>query len=460
MNLFSNWLGHKLPFFYGYLMVALAVLTQICSSPGQTFAISALTPHLKESLNLSSSQLAAAYMLGTLLAALPLALIGPLADRFGIRWTTAAVGLGLSGACILTSQATGFTSILIGFLFLRFLGQGALTLLGSNLVSMWFQKRLGTVNAFMSVGGALAFAAVPPLLVISIEEFGWRAAYVTIGILISVLLVPTSILLLRNRPEDLAQRQDGELLSHAVDASLNSTVAVKEEADLNLRQAASHRTFWILTADLTCWAMIGTGLVFHAFSIFQEQGIASSQIPYLFTTFSSAMLFAQIAGGILADRTPMHRLLAFGFLMLAVGAGIVPLTSNLLHMHLFAATFGLGQGFAIAANSTMWVRYYGREHLGKIRGTVWCITVAGSGCGPLILGIVHDTFDSFTPGLWAFVMVLAPLVPLSLWATKPPRKCAQAASLKPQTLDHFSDREAHHQNSLSPITESAGDEAI
>ncbi len=161
MHRLSQTLATRLPFFYGYVMVLIAVWAQFCSSPGQTFAISAFTPFMQESLGLSASKLSAAYMLGTFLAAFPLFIIGPIADRFGLKSTTVGVAIALSLACWITSNASDFVSLLFGFLLLRFLGQGALTLLGSNIVSMWFRERLGTVNSVMSVGGALAFAGAP-----------------------------------------------------------------------------------------------------------------------------------------------------------------------------------------------------------------------------------------------------------------------------------------------------------
>lgn len=424
MDQISEWLAKRTPFFYGYVIAFIALVTQVCSSPGQTFAISAFTPHLQDSLSLSSSQLAAAYMLGTMLAAIPLAIVGPLADRFGLRWMTVAVGLALSASCFLISQATGFYSLLMGFLLLRFLGQGSMTLLGGNLVSMWFRKKLGTVNAVMSVGGAAAFATVPGLMVTTIDEIGWRAAYVTLGVSVFVLLVPASILLLRNRPEDLALEIDGESpgsVESSVDRAVNESNENEssEEVNLTLRQAIAHRTFWILAFDMAAWALIGTGIVFHSFSIFSEQGIAASHIPWMFTTFSMSMLAAQVIGGILADRSPMHWLLAGGFALLAFGAAVVPVADKSWLMHLFAFSFGAGQGLAIASNSAMWVRYYGRAHLGKIRGTVWCITVAASGCGPFILGVFRDSDQSFTNGLWLFAVTLVPLAVISLWATRP-----------------------------------------
>ena len=75
----SRRIASRLPFYYGYVMMVIAMLVQICSSPGQTFAVSAFKPSLRDGLNLTESQLSLAYMLGTFLAAFPLSVIGPLA---------------------------------------------------------------------------------------------------------------------------------------------------------------------------------------------------------------------------------------------------------------------------------------------------------------------------------------------------------------------------------------------
>ena len=68
-NALSDRLAARLPFFYGYVMIPVAMMIQIGTSPGQTFAISAFTPEIRRSLELSDSRLSLAYILGTFLAA-------------------------------------------------------------------------------------------------------------------------------------------------------------------------------------------------------------------------------------------------------------------------------------------------------------------------------------------------------------------------------------------------------
>ena len=52
-------------------MLPIIMIVQIATSPGQTFGISVFNPYLVESLILTQSELSGAYMMGTLLASLP-----------------------------------------------------------------------------------------------------------------------------------------------------------------------------------------------------------------------------------------------------------------------------------------------------------------------------------------------------------------------------------------------------
>ena len=130
------------------------------------------------------------------------------------------------------------------------------------------------------------------------------------------------------------------------------------------------------------------------------------------------MLLLQLGGGVLADYVPLHRLLGIGTVMLASGLGML-LGDSVAWLHGFAILFGGGQGLLIAVGSVVWVRYYGRTHIGSIRGTVWSCTVAGSGCGPLLMGVVRDQTGRFDLAIMAFFAVTSVLAFASWWAMPP-----------------------------------------
>lgn len=413
---FSHSFANRLPFFYGYVMIPVAMLLQIATSPGQTFAVSAFTPYLRESLELTDSQLSLAYMLGTLFAAFPLMLVGPLSDRYGLRGISLiAIGM-LSAACYFAAKVTNFYSLFAAFFLLRFLGQGSLSLLSGNAISMWFRNRIGRVSAAMSIGTAIAFAWIPEWLHASITTIGWRGTYDGLAIVVAVTMLPIVIFLFCNRPEDIGQVVDGHAENHS-DASPHECDAT--ESSLTLRQAIRCRAFSILAASNTVWAMAGTGIVFYLFTLCNDLGFESTVPANLFKTFGLMMLVTQLLGGVLADFLPLNRLLTIGTIMLSAGLVAVSFGQTELALHTFVGLFGAGQGMLLAVGNVIWVRYFGRTHLGSIRGTVWCCTVAGSGCGPLFMGVARDMWGNFNPALYFFLGLMGLLSLVAIFATPP-----------------------------------------
>ncbi len=63
----------------------------------------------------------------------------------------------------------------------------------------------------------------------------------------------------------------------------------------------------------------------------------------------------------------------------------------------------------IAISGVAWVRFYGRDHLGAVRGSVWCGTVAGSGCGPFLMGKANDLLGNYDLAILGFALAMMPL---------------------------------------------------
>jgi len=418
--------ARRIPFFYGWVMLPIAMLAHIATSPGQTFGIAVFNGSFSEALGLSQSQLSGAYLLGTLLASLPVSLIGAIMDRLGMR-RTIIVAVSLLGlACLLTSQVVGLISLFFAFLLLRMFGQGALTLVASNTLAMWFHDRLGTVMGMTSMAMAGAIAIIPPMLVGLINSLGWRAAFAVAGLCVW-LLVPLLIVFYRNRPEDVGQQLDGREESHfpGVDADSSNEAKSPATVDLDLEAAWRTRSYWILLSTNTVWAMVATAIVFHIVPFCESIGLTRATAASTFTTFAIAMATMQLVGGMLADRLPLNVLLSAGVCGLTAGIFVLLGADSAWQAHLYAAVFGLSQGLVGVTSNTAWARYFGRTHLGKIRGSTWTAAVAGSSAGPFVMGVVFDQVGSYQPALWIFAGLFSPLVLLALWAT-PPRRPALA----------------------------------
>ncbi|NKB67671.1 MAG: MFS transporter [Candidatus Latescibacteria bacterium] len=405
------------PFFYGWLMLPAAMLVSICTSPGQTFGIAVFNPYLRQALDLSSSQLSGAYMAGTMLASLPLTYVGALMDRYGPRRTLVGVVFLFGLTCVGVSQVSGLFTLFLAFFFLRFLGQGAMSMLARNALAMWFHRRLGLASGLSNLGMAAALGAIPALNIALIESFDWRGAYAILGVSVWFLLFPLLAFVFRDRPEDMGQVPDG---GHRPQTGPTDRAGSGEHS-FTLPQALRSRTYWIAVCCMASWSMSGTGVQFHIVSIFADRGLEAGAVAKMFSIYAVIIAACRVLGGLLADRFALHWLISAA--LACQGGGLIALNTVaaewlLLVYPVFSA---LGSSLLMSAGETLWVRYFGRRHLGKIRGSVTTIGVAASGVGPFIMGMAYDILGGFTQVLWACAGLAGVLAVLAL-AAKPPAK--------------------------------------
>lgn len=409
----SDWVVSRVPFFYGWVMLPVAMLIQMATSPGQTFGVSVFNPFLRDALSLSQSAFSGAYMLGTFLASFPQTYVGALMDRFGLRRTLIVVVTVFGLACFWMSQVSGVVTLFVAFLFLRMLGQGAMGLLSANTVAMWFNRRLGFTSGVMSIGMALASGGMPAFGLWLIGGFGWRWAYAILGLVVWIVMFPVLAVFYRNKPEDVGQIPDGK-------TTLTEAAQKAEDArSFSLSEAMKTRAYWIGAAAIAHWSMIGTGIQFHLVQIFLDRGMTTGDAAVAFSVLAGAGACGRLVGGILADRLPLNGLLAVAPAILAVGVFLLIQMSDMTSVWIFGGAIGVGQGVLQSVHTTLWVRYYGRVHLGKIRGSLSTITVAASSLGPFAMGFAYDTFGSYSEILWIFMAIVATMAFVGMWATKP-----------------------------------------
>ena len=398
-------------------MIPIAMLTQGATSPGQTFGISIFNPSLREVLGISHAQLAGAYMFGTLFASIPQPFIGAQMDRHGIRRVLTLVTLCLGLACFFMSQVNAVWMLFMAFFFLRLFGQGAMGLLASNIPAMWFHQRLGRVSGLINIGFSGSTALLPPLILGMINRYGWRMAYILLGIMVWVVMFPLLAAFFRNGPEDVGQAVDGiEKVKLQFPAG-----GATSESGMDLKMAQHTPAYWIMFVLTVLWAMSVTGVFFNIIPLFTTQGLTETQATATYTTLAITTVLTQLLAGFLADRFQLKWLISVGVSFLIGALVILTNLSSPWMGQAYALLLGACQGVLGIVGGTLWARYFGRTHLGKIRGSIFAATVAGSSTGPFIMGLVYDQYNSYTISLWLFVGLLLPLVVAAFWVREPKR---------------------------------------
>lgn len=396
----------KFPFFYGYVVLFIGSIGVLASIPGQTVGVSVFTDPVKDALGLSRNQFSNAYMIGTLISAFFVSRAGVLFDRFGARYVAffAAFFLGLSLLlCSIAVEISELISILLDtrswlvpfilmtilFFFIRFTGQGVLTMASRNMIMIWFDKNRGKVNSISSIGVSLGFSSSPILINKLIDDHGWELSWQIMAISLFIF----SFLILqfyRNRPEDYNLRPDGYM------KAMKKVQLQEVENNYTLLSAKKTRAFWIFGLALAFNSFFITGFTFHVVSIFTNQDYSRSQAIAIFLPISIIAISVSTLCNILSDHVK-HTIFLYLMLFSGVLASIGLLfLSQTWGVYVLIAGLGCYSGLFAVVNAVTWPRYYGRKHLGAITGKVMSFLVIASAIAPSLFSLCFTKLGSYS----------------------------------------------------------------
>jgi len=371
-------------YFYGWIIVAVANLGIFSSGPGQSHTFSVFVGPIGKDLDLSSTSIASAYGLATLIAAFMLPYMGKLIDKYGARKTLIIVSIILGFSCVFFGAASNFLMLTVGFGFLRFFGQGSLMLGCANLVSQWFDKKRGFAMSLMALGFGISMAIHPPLSQFLIDEYGWKFAWVFLGVSTWIIMVPTLYILAWNTPESVGLLPDGDKRAESINDK-NEPIE-----GLDLTQALKEKSFYILSAMWFGMAMLVTTLHFYQVTILTSQGISTDFAANLFTVSAIAMVLFMPVVGKLFDNIPTNFVLTIGLIINCISLLSITYANNEYYAFFYAIFFGINNAISMTMFGYIWPRYFGRKHLGSIQGTGQMVGVIGASLGPLPVGFAID----------------------------------------------------------------------
>lgn len=444
------------PLFYGWVMLAITTLTTMATAPGQSFVVGAFSEAIRADLQITLGEFAGAYMIATFLASLPLTLVGRLSDKLGTRSVMMVVAVLLGLACmIIAALALGvqrlipepplnhfatLATLTISFFLLRFLGQGALGLVSSHALAMWFERKLGFAEAIRHLGMPLALALLPAAIVLGIDSFGWKPTYAALGLLVWIIVLPLVAIAHVNKPEDLGQHVDHDRFEHTHDTHEQVNIeldapSIGEGGDLHtptgrsaetalhqftLKQAMRTPSYWIVTATMVLSAAVGTAFVFHAQPMMSDLTLPPERTAAaVVATLGVISLITSLPFGYLVDRFRPRYLLAITGLFLAVSCLLYATASRTstpaLMAHASYFFLALSQGLLFLLASPIFARYYGRTHHGAIRGSLTTFMVIGTSAGPFVFAAARSFTGNFA-AIYSAAAVIA--IVLAIWATR------------------------------------------
>ena len=423
--------------FYGWWIVGAGGMVQWYASAIFWRGFQAFVPPILETFGWSRGVTGAAISLQRGESGMISPFVGVILDKYGPRKAMAFGILLTGGGFVYMSQMQSLWQFYIAIVLLT-LGMSFGTFIVFVVtVANWFVRKraraLATLMSFSAIGGLTL-----PILVSSIDTFGWREVMMACGIGFWLIGFPAT-LVMRKRPEDYGMVPDGGPDESLVNGKANRAGGIREQA-ITMRQAIKLRFFWQLAIVTSLGQLVSSTNLFH-FAALLDYGMTAA----LAAAAAGAVAIGDLSGragiAVIGDRFDKRKMLTIAMIMQTIGvAGLAGINAEVFGVNLglwplplFVVFFGLGFGSSIPLRLSILGDYFGRTSYGSIVGLTSSVNALFGAAGPALVGFIYDGTDSYRLGFTTLAVMLVISIPLALGLEPAGRVAAKARQLARRT---------------------------
>jgi MFS family permease len=413
----------RLPFFYGWVVIAVAFVTMGVGVNART-AFSLLFPPILAEFGWERGVTAGAFSFGFLVSAVLSPSLGRLMDRRGPR-VVMEMGVGLVAAGLLLATLVrqpwhlyATLGVLVGggSVCLSYTGQ-------SFYLPNWFVRRRGLALSIAFAGVGVGSIVLLPWMQTLIARAGWRTACRAMAVVVLVLLAPLN-LLLRRRPEDLGLQPDGDRSAPGAAAAARASNVVDPAwvaIEWTLARAMRTARFWWIALAYFCGLYAWYSVQVHQTKYLVEIGFTPGHAAWALGFVSLAGIPGQVALGHVSDRIGREWVWtagSLGFVACYVSLLLLretPTPALLYLMVLSQGMLGYGLTSVIAAVPA---EIFQGKHYGSIFGTLMLAAIGGGAVGPWLTGAIYDATHGYALAWW-LAIACSVVAGASIWLAAP-----------------------------------------
>ena len=400
----------RLPFFYGWIVLACICLAGFARQGPAVATLSVFVVPMTDAFGWSRTEMAGAVSLGGVLAAFVSPLIGPVLDRRGARLILCLAVLGTGLATMALSLVQSLLVFYLLFCFARMVWAGPYDLGLYGALNNWFVAQRARATSIATLAQMSGLVVLPIIAQLAMQDGGWRHGWVAIGTtVLAVGFLPVWLFLVR-RPEDVG------LVPDRIAAGTGPTVV-----EPRFSRAAAMRTqaFWLLSLYTVLVFPVQAGVSLHQAPHLIENGLSPIVAATVISFFSAMSAVASFGIGFLPRRWPLRFVMSLAAVLLGTGTvGLIGVGSAET-AYLFAGLFGLGIGGVMTLLPMAWADYFGRESYGAIRGVALSLQVVAQAVGPIASGLLRDASGTYSGSLILFGSLAALAAVIALLAHHP-----------------------------------------
>lgn len=341
---------------------------------------------------------------GVTIAALTTALLSPVCgvviDRFGPR-RVALPGLVATMVAICAFSLVNGSPVqwMALWAFYAVISISVKTTVWISAVARVFEKGRGLALGVTLCGTAAAQSIAPPLGEALISEFGWRMAYLFLGLGWGLTTLALSALFLHDDHVKIRKAASGD---QPQAQPVQPAAQPARLPGLTVSEAMRDTALWRIAIATLLVMALTMGLAIHLFPILEDAGVPRSRAAALLSLIGVSGIVGKLVTGVLLDRYKANWLggisigiasLAFAFLLDGIR------TPTLIVIALVLSGYSAGTKIQIASYLT--ARYAGLRNFGAIYGILTSIVAVATGIGPMLAAMAYDYLGGYSSFLIA-----------------------------------------------------------
>ena len=344
---------------------------------------------LRESTDWSLTNLSLAPAVQFLAIGIAGPFVGQASTRFGVKPVFAAGAIAFGSVFVLLSQVSNVweyigLNILLG-LATTMIGMVPITV----MISAWFEARRGTALGITFAGPAIAGVfspAIGPL----IQNVGWRAAYIYLGLGVGVVLFLISIFCVGPPPP----------------GHRKAPVGGAGEAGFDVSRVLKTTTFWKLAIAGLLFQIAFVGVNTHVVPFASDIGLVENPGRAL-----GALLSVGIVGrfgmGMVVDRFGARPVFLATYTLVGISLLCVIFSDHIAMFWLFVVLFGISAGGMITVPTLLIARLFGTKAVGQIVGVNLLVGTVGAFIGPPVAGRIREVTGSYDLAIIGWTIAVA-----------------------------------------------------
>ena len=385
------------------LMASSVGITQNCFN---LFSI-----EIMNELKFTASQVQVMNTIATLMTMVSALVVGTVFNKFSMRLAMPVYAICLTGGFFLYSTVNSLAQLYILSALVGF-GRGGVAVVPCGLLmNNWFKEKRGFATGIALAGstaGGLVFVRIANAIIASMD---WRRAYMVLGVMAAVLIIPTVIFVIREKPEDKGLRPYGA-------TEENTASAVKAEfTGISRKKFLKTSAFWMLGITIFLISAINMGLQNNV-SIYLT--MQKGQTRELAADVASILLLSQVVGKILLgsiyDKKGVKFGSAYGCAVFLLSIVTIMLAGNKAFAIIFGVIVGLALSMTTCTPPLLTSLAVGRREYSSIYGLLNAFATAGVALGPVIAGFIYDHTESYDLAWIIFAVVAVVILVLTILA--------------------------------------------